>query len=115
MTSLRSARAAAREAFANGAPAREFPPPKLTKLQFKNQPAGQAAKDIGYERSAPRCECCKHYKPEKTVVTAQTRNLPVLILPAVCKRGSFLTRPGAICDYWTGQDGSVLEIPGSDS
>ncbi len=98
---------AARQAFAKaaGSPAASV----KAKPRIASMPEGPTALALDFERSVPRCESCRHFRPGKIVLKAQTRNMPVLMLPALCKKGNFLTRATAVCRHWLGTDGSVFD------
>jgi hypothetical protein len=98
-------KAAARAAYAESI--RAGTPPEGKALWPR--PTGAVAKCLGWESSVPRCETCKHREAGKTILNKHTTRLPVLILPPVCRRGRFATLDTALCNFWTGKDGSTLE------
>jgi hypothetical protein len=105
MTALSKHKQAARASYA--ASLRGGAPPQQTAIL--PEPRGLVASAIGWEGSTPRCRTCIHCRNEKTMLNRQTTRLPVVIIPPVCRRGKFVTRPEAVCDFWAGKDGTTLE------
>lgn len=103
--SLVEAKRAARAAYAAG----RHEPAKKTRQKVMPSPNKEQAKELGYEYSVARCSSCRHCVKEKTLLHKQTKNLPVVFVPPVCKRFSFYTKNDAVCDHWIGSDGSTLE------
>lgn len=58
----------------------------------------------GYDPSPPSCANCKNYKgPVMGLPPAKRYS------PPICLLGDFAVKERAICDRWTGIDGSILE------
>lgn len=102
--SLTNNRAAARAAYAE-----ILRNPQPQTVPIRGEPSVLQRQAIGWERSTPRCETCRHFTAEKTIVNKQTLTMPVVIAPPICKRGRFNTKAGALCDHWIGADGSTLQ------
>lgn len=62
------------------------------------------AKAVNYEKDAPRCENCKHFRKAGTMLVD---SLPKQV-PAKCKLHGFKAQPFGCCDTWAGTDGSEL-------
>jgi hypothetical protein len=69
----------------------------------------QLRKKWNYETDVPRCCNCVHFK--NPVVYVVRDSLPRRSHP-LCKAGDFTVRPNAVCDKWTGIDGSTV-APGA--
>jgi hypothetical protein len=104
MAALSKHKAEARRAYAASL---AKPAPAHTRA-ISSMPIGQLCAALGFERSVPRCETCRFVKRPKTIIHKATNSLPVVLVPPICQRGKFYTRDTAICDYWTGHDGSTL-------
>lgn len=104
MSNISKAKAEARRAYAQS-----LLQPQPKKRAITPEPRGDQAAGLGWARSVPRCANCKLVRAPMTVLHSHTRRLPVVLVPPVCTRGMFYTRESAICDHWTGSDGSKLE------
>ena len=66
---------------------------------------GQLRKKWNYDKNAPRCEICVHYKkPGYYLKNSLPRDVP----PA-CKLGGFQVTPLSLCDKWEDQNGDNIE------
>lgn len=59
-----------------------------------------------YETNVPRCENCASFQKPYVYVTTDSNTKRS---HAVCKLGWFTVQPNAICDRWSGSDGTRLE------
>ena len=64
------------------------------------------AKAVNYEKNAPRCESCRHYRKAATVLLG---SLPQK-MDARCRRHGFKVSQFGCCDTWAGADGSELAV-----
>lgn len=101
---LSKAKAAARAAYAESL----RQPAPATQTRILQEPNGEHAALIGFERSVPRCETCRFIRKPMTIIHKSTTTLPVVLVPPVCRRGKFYTRDTALCDHWTSASGETL-------
>lgn len=62
--------------------------------------------EVEYDADTPRCANCSSYLPKRTILI---NSLPRTAEPW-CKLNKFNVRGGAVCNAWTGRDGSCLEV-----
>ncbi len=58
--------------------------------------ASQVKKDWEWESDVPRCMTCEHFRSSAMFLV---NSLPRKVSP-FCKKGSFNTRPNAVCNRW---------------
>lgn len=81
------------------------PVERIVRRGTKRPPTqAQLRRIVGYEKDIARCENCKHYHGEMLTM----RNSRYKRVASQCRLHDFFVQPAAICETWSGKDGSVL-------